>query len=546
MHPFKATGIATQDCIDKLQCHTNLVTWTLSGAYDDSKPVLIDATDSRRFVTLKRARNLVSLLAGQFKENSTVCLHLANDITYPILTLAILASSSRWTGTNPAYTAPELRHHLQTSEADYIITASEHLDVAQQAVNQSGRAVEIIIFTDILSDPAPADLALASLDTERLANSNGATLRTLRDLVQHKQPRCVANLTQGICPDSTAVLMSTSGTSGFPKIAARSHRALMVEQEAIQDNDHAKPYDVRRLFSVPCFHAFAAPEMLFNALRLGHTSYFMKRFDSSFAQKIYDYEITETFGPPPMLSMLVNEPKSYPLLQSLRYIAFGGAPLVPELRRRVLNMFQNPPRVVPVYGMTEGGWFTTLKYPDQDNTGSLGRAIPGYELKLDPEVNGGQAGAGEVLVRGPQLMTGYLNNASATVEAFAEGGWLRTGDIGYIEEGKVYLIDRAKDLIKCNGWQVAPVELENALLQHPDIIDAAAFGVGQDVDEHPMLCAVTASDELTEEAVKAHLRSRLTGYKVSKSEIRFVKSIPKSGAGKILKKVLKSQMLGIV
>ncbi|KAK4544200.1 hypothetical protein LTR36_004410 [Oleoguttula mirabilis] len=545
--------------------YSNLVHWTFSGKYDCEKPILIDATNTTRSVSKKKAEELVTALAGAFKPDSTVCLHIPNDVLYPVLVLAILASDCRWTGTNTAYTAPELEHHFRLSETEYIITAPEHLEVVRTAVTASGTNAEIILFADLLDKAHDLELSATPQDEEHertdsckcssdgVANApkrdsvtsrlstRDSNMRTLRDLVRDPSQVDLQTLTKDISLDSTAAFMQTSGTTGLPKMAARTHRSMIIEQENIEDNNAAKPYEVRRLYCTPIFHGFSAPEMLFNVLRLGQTSYFMRRFDSTFAQKVHDLHITETFGAPPMMLRLVNQPGAGELLQSLRMISFGGAPLASELRRKTLELFETKPRIVPVYGMTEGGWFTTLKYPDDDHTGSVGRPIPGCEVKVIPqqntELNDGQP-IGEIFVRGAQLMSGYLNNPEATAEAF-EDGWLKTGDIGYVKDGMVYLVDRAKDLIKCNGWQVSPAELENALLEHPDVLDAAVLGVGQGVDEHPLACVVVRDCNLTADLIKLHLRGRLTGYKVSKCEVRFVQAIPKNPAGKILRKVLR-------
>lgn len=284
--------------------------------------------------------------------------------------------------------------------------------------------------------------------------------------------------------------------------------------------------------------------MVFNPLRLGYPTYFMKRFDDTFAQKVHDFEITETAAPPPMLLKLQQRPENFHLLQSLRLIFCGGAPLADERRSKTLEMFDTPPRIVPVWGMTEGGWFSTLKYPEDDPTNSVGQPLPGYEVKVgerdEIRLDDGRV-AGELFIKGPQLMTGYLGNAKASENVFSDG-WLKTGDIGYLEDGKIYIVDRAKDLIKVNGWQVAPAELESALLTSPHVLDAAAISVGCGVDEHPMVFVVPRSGiEVSAADVEGHLRTRLARYKVAYMEVHFVDAIPRNPSGKILKKILREQ-----
>ncbi|KAK4891509.1 hypothetical protein LTR27_009839 [Elasticomyces elasticus] len=493
----------------RLNNHQDLVSFTFSGLCDEDKTILIDAANVSRSVNRRKAYDLVAALSGAFTANSTVCLHLPNDVLYPVLVLAILASRCRWTGSNPAYTMAELEHHFRTSETGYVVTMPESLATVQSAVQASGNRAEIILFSDLLEEEQTGAISSASLQ------SNGHALRTLRDLLQSPSNVDLPTMLSNILPDDIAALQQTSGTTGLPKMAMRTHHSMISELEAISDDATCKPYEIRRLFCTPIFHAFSAPEMLFNALRIGQVSYFMRRFDDSFAQIMHDFRITETFGAPAMLLKLASKPKDYHLLQSLRYVAYGGAPLGPELRRRFLGMFEVPPRLVPVYGMTEGGWFTTFRHPEEDDTGSVGRPVPGCELKISSsnyDQSGKKHSEGEILVRGPQVMQGYLGNAEATSVAF-DDGWLKTGDIGHLEDGKLYLVDRVKDMIKVNGWQVSPVELQNVLLQLEDVLEAAVLGEGHDVDEHPVACVVKKEASLTAEAVREHLRGKLASYK---------------------------------
>ena len=420
----------------------------------------------------------------------------------------------------------------------------EHLETIQAAIRLLDSPIEVILFIDLQS--TGTSLSPCGSNCPKRHGEKQKGFRTLHDLL--KEPKSVKMHTQvgEIRAADVAALMSTSGTTGLPKMAARTHRAMIEELEAIEDNNSDKPYDVRRLFCTPIFHAFSTPEMVFNPLRLGYPTYFMKRFDDTYAQKVHDFGITETAAPPPMLIKLQQLTEANPLLQSLRLIFCGGAPLATENRLRTLEMFKIKPRIVPVWGMTEGGWFSTLRYPEDDDTNSVGRAIPGYEIKVSEEgsleLDNGHM-AGELLIRGPQLMTGYLGNAQASRDAFADG-WLKTGDIGYIQQGKIYIVDRTKDLIKVNGWQVAQAELESVLLTSPDILDAAAISAGHGVDEHPMLFVVlTMGVHMSASEVEDHLRSRLARYKVAPVAVEFVEAIPRNPSGKILRKVLRMRVI---
>lgn len=512
----------------------NLVEWALSGKYDAERPILIDASNPLRFISRRKATELVTGLAAAFEKDTTVCLHISNDVLYPVLMLGILASRCRWTGTNISYTHHELAHHFRLFNTRYVITSAEHLQTVEAAVAGLGFEVEIILFSDILGEqesqlPHPL--------------TGGKGLRTFHDLLDSaSDEQSLQTHLRELSNDVIAVLQSTSGTTGLPKMAARTHHSMILESQAIEDNNAAKPYEVRRLFCTPIFHAFSTQEMAINPLRLGYPTYFMTRFDDTFAQRVYDFGITETAAPPPMILRLLQVTDQHHLLQSFRLIFSGGAPLAPELHHRMLGIFKVAPRIVQVWGMTEGGWFTTFKYPEVDTTGSVGRMLPGWEIRIDSDtliaLPDGRS-AGELLVKSAQLMTGYLGNTEATEATFTDG-WLRTGDIGFVEDGKVYIVDRAKDLIKVNGWQVAPAEIEEALLQSPDVVDAAAISFGHGNDEHPMVFVVARDAGVEVQDIEAHLHSRLARYKVARIEVKLVELIPRNPSGKILRKVLRS------
>jgi acyl-CoA synthetase (AMP-forming)/AMP-acid ligase II len=540
----------------------NIVSYALSGDYDPSRPILIDAANPARSITKTSATSLIASLTGVFKPGSTVVLHLANDITYPILYMAILASGCRWVGTNVAYTACELEHIFKVSKANYVITDHEHLETVRAATGCSGTQAETILFADILNNPHADSLPDArdyahfgaktensEMDIPKLHRKGSFNFRTLHDLQHNGTPDALFAAIEKIDIDSIAVLMSTSGTTGPPKMATRTHRAMVLEAIAVEDNHSAKPYPVRRLFCTPIFHGFSAPDMIINSLRLGLTNFFMKRFNPVvFPEKIAEFQITEIFAPPPMLSIFINRPESHPQIQSIEAVYTGGAPLAPELRKQFLRLFNNTaPIIFPVYGMTEGGWFAVSKYPHDDTTGSVGHIVPGTEVKM---LSTGEHAStlhdgtqvGPILVKSEMLMTGYEGNPKATAESFDEDGWLNTGDIGHVKNGKIYLVDRAKDLIKVNGWQVAPAEIEDALLMSANVKDAGVIGMGEGLEEHPLAFVVRANEDVTEEALKEHLLTRLTRYKVMSCKIEFIDAIPKSISGKILKKDLRKMM----
>jgi acyl-CoA synthetase (AMP-forming)/AMP-acid ligase II len=554
-----------------------------------------------------------------------------------------------------------LEHIFRTAQVSYVITRIEQLDTVEAAVQASGTNAEIIVFSDILRDHPEVKAGTLHEHTDctsfARASMETSQKRTLHDLLQSHE-RSLAVALHQIDPKSIATLTSTSGTTGRPKMAARSHSALIHEALAIEDNNADKPYPIRRLINTPIFHAFSCPEMTINSLRLGFPVYFLPRFDRvRFPQLVAKYGITETFAPPPMLLALLNDPQSHPLLQSLQTVYTGGAPLSSSLRASFRAIFtvsatRAPLRIVQVWGMTEGGWYTTQKYPhdtDSDVPGSVGQALPGVEVRIDSDVAGTsvdlsysheddrqdttsrKSAVGELLIRSPQMMSEYFGDPDATARAFTHGGFLRTGDIGYLQRPRsaldrvhgwrrlsckssvprgrknhklrklrdkrppssVVLVDRAKDLIKVNGFQVAPAELEDALLLHPAVMDVGVVGFCPSASDLPerapaatssstLLCTATPPSSLSSSSssssflatpvldqatasvsehpvafvvlhdrlsssvalpdaneLRSWLTQRLARYKVSRCEVRFVVSIPKSAAGKILRNNLR-------
>lgn len=551
------------------------------------------------------------------------------QITYPILTLAILASNCRWAGANASYKQFELEHFFLTAEVRYVVTRAETVAVVEAAIAATGLPIEIIIFSDLLQKTASicetsSGSAAPSTDPTSLLAAGQPTpnpYRNLHDLLTSNTANRLAISLQLIKTSSIAALMTTSGTTGRPKMAARTHSSMIHEALANEDNHAQKPYPVRRLACTPIFHAFSSPEMIVNALRRGHPMWILPRFGDAarFAGAVATFGITETFAPPPLLLSLLHEPACHAQLQTLRAVYTGGAPLSAALSAdfRALFPATQPVRIVQVWGMTEGGWFTSQKYPhDADASGAVGTPLPGVEVRvvIDPlplplplpltsSVATTTATAaeapdllplhvpliGELQIRAPQLMSRYHGDAAATAAAFTHDGWLRTGDIGYQRprDGAVVLVDRAKDLIKVNGFQVSPSELEDALLLHPAVRDVGVVGVrcaelrllrndgggdgggggggegGDDpVAEQPVAFVVVRSpraDAAEEETndqellpspppptaadLLAWLSTRLARYKVAKCEVRFVESIPKSAAGKILRMELRKMAL---
>lgn len=495
--------------------------------------VLIDADRPSRHISRASAKHLVDRMTGAFEPRSVVCLHLLNDIQYVPLVLAILASGAVWTGTNPTYTATELADHLSRSEARYVLVEERDLATALEATSGCRTCRSVVLVGDLVAGSGAVYCPTVG--------HNLTEVVSLSELVARKRSYTLAKASPSASGGRLAALMSTSGTTGLPKLACRTHHAMLLESHALLDDGRDKDYTIRRLFCTPVFHAFSLILVVVNALRYGHRTYMMKKFDPTFRGKVYNLGITETAVTPAILHRLVNvHEEAMDRLKGLRLVWCAGTPLFSDLRSRASSLLQPDARIVQVWGMTEGGWFTTLRYPEESLDDSVGRPLDGLDIRVSSgyvNVDLPHQTAGELLVRGSQLMAGYFNDSSATAQAF-EGGWLKTGDLGYIRGGKVYLIDRVKSMIKVNGFQVSPAELEGVIRRCPQVLDCAVIRCGSGLAEHPLVSIVAESACLTEPDVRGHMLLYLARYKVTACCIRFIDAIPRGTTGKVLTREL--------
>lgn len=273
----------------------------------------------------------------------------------------------------------------------------------------------------------------------------------------------------------------------------------------------------------------------------------MRKFDQEhFLCSVRRFNITETAIAPPLVTKFLALPEcEQAKLRSLKMVWCAGAALpYAQQEQAVRVLFSCNARLNQVWGMTEGGWITTFHHPESDETGSVGRLNAGFEAKIvgeDGQELTEEGAIGEIVVRGLPIMIGYYGDADATKETIDEEGWMKTGDVASIRDGKVYIVGRSKEIIKLRGWQVAPAELEGTLLSHDGITDAAVLGVQQEDQAYEVPRAyVVCKDnvKLSAEEVKTYLLKFLAKYKVGDCQIRFRDSIPKSSTGKTLRKQL--------
>jgi acyl-CoA synthetase (AMP-forming)/AMP-acid ligase II len=418
------------------------------------------------------------------------------------------------TTANPLYTADELAYQLDDADATYILTIPAFLDKAKEAAARTG--VREIFTIGEAPDATPFS---------ELLQGNGHFPAV------HINPR-----------QDVALLPYSSGTLGKPKGVVLTHYNLtaLLQQIAPLIPDRT---DHRVLGFLPFFHIFGLQVLMNDTLRHGITCVTMPRFDLElFLRFIQDYRITHLYLVPPVVLALAKHPlvEQYDL-SSLRYIVSGAAPLDGAIQQAVAARLQVP--VVQGYGMTETSLAIALTPPDSASVkvGAAGVLISNLEGKVVDPLTGAELGAherGELLVRGPNIMRGYLKNPDATKITIEPDGWLHTGDIVYVdEEGYIFVVDRLKELIKYKGMQVAPAEIEGVLLTHPAIADAAVIGIPDEEAGEVPKAFVVLKTAVTPEAIMQYVAAKVAPHKRVR-QLEIIDAIPKSASGKILRRVL--------
>lgn len=473
-----------------------------------------------RTMTFEQLTTAVAHAAGGFAAHGVgrgdvVALMAPNIPEYAVVFHGVATAGGAVTTVNPAYTAEEVRFQLDDAQARLLVTVPAFLEVARRGVE--GTAVrEIVVIGE------------------------GGDTTSLTDLLAHDP---LPQATVG--PDDVVALPYSSGTTGLPKGVMLTHRNLVANLAQIEG--HLALGDDEVFIAVlPFFHIYGMQVIMNAGLRRGATLVTMPRFDlEQFLALVEAHRATRLFVVPPIVLALAKLPvvDDYDL-SSVRSVLSGAAPLSAELAQEASARIGVP--VVQGYGMTELSPVSHACAWDDPCPGSIGTLVPNTEARVvDPETGSDVAPGenGEIWVRGPQVMKGYLHNPVATAATIDGEGWLHTGDIGHVDaDGHWFVVDRVKELIKVKGFQVAPAELEAVLLTHPAVADAAVVGVpDEESGEVPKAFVVRKPGaDVRAEDLQDHVAAHVATYKRIRA-VEFVDAIPKSPSGKILRRVLRDR-----
>jgi acyl-CoA synthetase (AMP-forming)/AMP-acid ligase II len=457
-------------------------------------------------------RVAAGLAARGFGRGDVLALSSPNLPEYALALYGAMAAGGAVTGANPLLTAGELAGQLADAGASALVTVPPFLDVARAAAEKAGVG-EVLVFGE-----AEGATPFASLLATRAAPPE-----------------------VGIDPaEDLAALPYSSGTTGLPKGVELTHANLVAQARQAQAVMGLREDDVV-VGVAPFFHAIGQNLILPTSLRAGATVVTMPRFDlAGFLGLVQEYRATFTIVVPPVVLALAGHPMvDHYDLSSLRLLGCGAAPLGADVEQRCSDRLGCP--VIQGFGMTEGTGALAIVPPDAPRPGSAGRLLPGTEARIVDPVGGGDLGpgrTGELWLRGPQVMRGYRNRPEATAATLAPGGWLRTGDLCYLDaDGYLFVVDRLKELIKYKGYQVAPAELEALLCAHPAVADAAVVPRPDPVAGELPVAHVARRSEVGAAELEAWVAERVAPYKRLRG-VRFVDQVPRSPTGKLLRRLL--------
>jgi acyl-CoA synthetase (AMP-forming)/AMP-acid ligase II len=485
------------------------------------KPALIDGP-SGRIITYGELPGLIDRVAAGlarrgFSKGERFAIYSPNVPEYAIAFHAVASLGGVLTTVNPLYTAGELAKQLNDSGARFILTVPAFLATAREAAAQS-RVEEIFVFGEAEGATPFAALLAGEAEAPQVA------INPRTDLV---------------------ALPYSSGTTGLPKGVMLTHYNLVAQLcsiEGVSDAALIQPEDTVLAF-LPFFHIYGIVAFLNLSLHLGATVVTMPRFDlEQYLQMVEKYGVTILHLVPPIVLALAKHPvvANYDL-SKVRGAFSAAAPLSGIVADALYERVGF--RVSQAYGMTEVSGASHLgpTTPDKIKPASGGRLMPNMECKVLDTASGAELGTGEqgeILVRGPLVMQGYLKLPDATAATIDAEGWLRTGDIGYVDaDGDFFIVDRTKELIKYKGLQVAPAELEAVILGHPAIADAAVIGIGDEEAGEVPKAFVVCKGEITAEALLAYVAERVAPHKRIRA-VEFTQQLPKSATGKLLRRVL--------
>ncbi|KAJ3844351.1 AMP binding protein [Lentinula raphanica] len=541
------------------------------GGYPAQDAVFVDAysgtsitRQNLRALSLKFGYGLRQDSRVKAKRGDVLLVYSPNSLAYPVYVLGVLAAGMRCTLANSAYTARELQHQYTDSGATMIITTPENLNTALEMLTKGLGLSQLEAEKRLIVSPKDFGWVTGSVAMSTSGTTSARQSVEFQQLLEQGELEIEEQI-EGDDAQETALLCYSSGTTGQPKGVETTHQNLTTAVETIDLVLGYKPGDQLLIF-LPLYHIYGIVSGLLFPIFCGTTTVIMPRFDLiEFCVAVERYRITAVLVVPPVVLAIARHPviDKYDL-SSIWLLFSSAAPVSPTLMKEAKNRLmakRKPEQILHItegYGMTEcspASHILPLEHA-VSKRGSVGVLLPNYQARLitddsgDTVVDAAEGKPGELWVRGPSVMKGYLNNPTANKNSFTSDRWYKTGDICVRDkEGFYYIVDRKKELIKYK--EVPPAELESVLITHPEIADAAAIGVQSEsemtelprayvVHSQPSKISTPQSKKMFEKSVAAWMESKVAKHKYLRGGVVVIAEIPRSAAGKILRRDLRA------
>lgn len=482
------------------------------------------------------------------KQGDRVAIQMPNLLQYPIAMFGVLRAGMIIVNTNPLYTEREMEHQFKDSGAKAVIIVSNFASKLETVIASTG--IKHVILTqigDMLGFPKSFITNLVITHVKKMVPSY-----TLSEAVPFNRVLTLGKAATYTRPkvkgEDIAFLQYTGGTTGVSKGAMLTHRNIVSNLEQNSAWMGAKLEESKEVVitALPLYHIFSLTVNCMLMLKIGARNVLITnpRDLPGFIKELKKYPFSVITGVNTLYNGLLNHPDFASVDFSNLKVAIGGGMAV---QQAVAKKWKSVTKTALLegYGLTESSPVLCCNPLDgSERIGTIGQPVPSTNIRiLDDDGNPVADGeSGEICAKGPQVMKGYWQRDDETAKCFFPDGWLRTGDVGiFLTEGFIKIVDRKKDMILVSGFNVYPNEVEDVVVKHPKVLEAAAIGVPDEKStEAVKVFVVKKSDDLTKEDLKAFCKEHLTGYKVPK-HYEFREDLPKSNVGKILRRHLKEE-----
>ncbi|GAB0097771.1 luciferin 4-monooxygenase [Sergentomyia squamirostris] len=456
-----------------------------------------------------------------------------NRIEYAIVVFATILHGAVLSTANPGYTERELRHVFDLTTPKIVFSSSFAMDAILEVCKTVTSVRDIILLGQSSKYP---NMELQSIlqDSRFKKNRSDYELPKNRDIA-----------------NDVAFILMSSGTTGLPKGVIHTDLNILRGMGNVKQTKKTlfDTPDVIVIAILPWFHTYGLMTLICNVVNDMKLISLPRFEEESFLQAIQDYKVSHMLLVPPLMVFLAKSPliPEYDL-SSVKELLYGAAPLGNEIEDEIFQRLPTLTKIEQGYGMTETTFSVLEEQTQNPVRGSVGQVTPGNMCKIiDPETEEilGPNKSGELCVKGPLVTKGYYKNPKATAETIRDG-WLHTGDIAYYDDQKnFFIVDRLKELIKYNGYQVAPAELEGLIITHPAVRDAAVVGIPDLKAGELPTAFVVKRDNVTvsAEEIANFVAERVSNTKKLRGGVHFIQKIPKNPSGKILRRVLREKIV---